>query len=322
MTDPATDPVIDEPAPVRRRPRAALILVAGLAVVIVAAIASSAYWLPLLPRGEQNSDRMAAVSARLDKLEAAQAQNAAAAKSALAPLDQRLRAVETKPPPPPPDLSGIQQQIAALTAKNDALAARTDAVEKAEKAQQAADPTDAALALLTLQIGEAVRLARPFPAEYQSFSALAKARPDIAAAAQPLAEPSLAGIASREVLTRELHGLADKFAAASPPQPEESWTDRIWAQLRGLVTIRRVDGSGRSPAEAAVAAAEKALAGNDLAGAIAALRPLKGADAEAAAPWLRMAEARRQVEDTLTKLTTILAARLGNAAAAAQKSPG
>jgi hypothetical protein len=330
MTDPLTTeptPEPPEPPPVQRRHRAALALAAGLAVLVIV-IAASPIWapglMPLLPWGEKKPavrqpDPVAALAARVDRLEAAQSgekQAIAAAgsadKASLARLDQRLTALENKPPPPPPDLSGIQQQIATLSD-------RVAALDKTVKAQQAADPTDAALALVTLQIGDAVRAGRPFAAEYQAFTAVAKNRPEIAKAAAPLEEPAATGIASRVVLTRELHVLATKIETVAPP-PAKNWRERVVAQLRGLVTIRRIDGADSTPDEAAVDTAQKALAQGDLDAAVAAVGKLSGTNAEAAKPWLQMAKARLGVENALHKITTLLAARLGSAAA--DKSPG
>ncbi len=163
-----------------------------------------------------------------------------------------------------------------------------------------------------MQIGEAVRIAHPFPAEYQEFAALAKTRPELAAAAAPLEQAAIDGVASRAVLAHELHAVAGKVATVSPPAAEDGWTGRVWTQLRGLVTIRRVDGAGQSPDQIAMTTAEKAMAQGDLAGAVDSVRKL--ADVDAAKPWLRLATARLQVEEALHKITTLLAARLGNAA--------
>ncbi len=326
MTDPTTEPTPEptpEPAPVRRRHRAALTLALALAVVILI-VATSPFWapglIPMLPWGgtqpaARQPDPVASLTARVDRLEAAQSgqsQAIAAAgnadKASLAQLDQRLHALETKPPP---DLSGIQQQLAALSG-------RIDTLDKTVKAQQSGDPTDAALALVALQIGDAVRAARPFASEYQAFAALAKNRPEIAAAAAPLEAPAATGVASRAVLAQELHTLATKIETVTPP-PASDWSERVIGQLRGLVTIRRIDGAGGSPDETAIRTAQKALAQGDLAGAVAALGKLGGANADAAKPWLQMAQARLGVEDALHKVTTLLAARLGSAA---DKPPG
>src|SRR5207302_1892592 len=87
---------------------------------------------------------------------------------------------------------------------------------------------------------------------------------------------------------------------AAPAQSAEPvWDDKMLAQVRGLVTIRSIDGAGQSEPEAAVSAAERALAGGDLAAALAALHRLAGPPAEAARPWLQMARQRLAVEGAL-----------------------
>ena len=334
---PAPEPTPPEPAlppsgpvsppPVRRSRQAPLIAVLAV-VAIVALVLASPFWapalMPVLPWSARPSAD-APAAARLDQVQAAQISLGqavgAAAKTdaaALEALDRRLTALENKPTSAPSDLSGIQQQIAAVTATAGALDSRIAALEKTAKAQPAGYPTDAALALVVLQIGDAVRAARPFAAEYDTFVALARSRPDLAAAAQPLAGAAKAGLASRAVLAAGLRALDDKIATVSSPAPAaDDWRGRIVARLRSLVTIRRVDGGDETPAQAAVGKAEKALAGGDLAGAVAALQPLTGNDADAAKPWLQMAAARLQAEHALREIATLLAAHLGAPAAAA-----
>jgi hypothetical protein len=331
-TPPEPPPPPPEPAPPppMRRSRQAPIVAALAIVAIVALVLASPFWapalMPLLPwAASPSTGAPAALSTRLDQIQAAQTSLGqavgAAAKTdaaALGALDKRVAALETKPSSTPSDLSGIQQQIAALTATAGALDSRIAALEKTVKALPAGDPTDAALALVALQIGDAVRAARPFAAEYDTFVALARSRSDLAAAAQPLAGAAKAGLASRAVLTARLRALDDKIATVAPPAPAaDDWRGRIVARLRSLVTIRRVDGGGETPAQAAVGKAEQALAGGDLAGAVAALQPLTGSDAEAAKSWLQMAAARLQAEQALREIATLLAAHLGAPGAAA-----
>jgi hypothetical protein len=82
------------------------------------------------------------------------------------------------------------------------------------------------------------------------------------------------------------------------------------------VTIRRIDGASQTGPEAAASGAQAALARGDLAGAVAALDPLTGANAEAARPWLRMARERLVVETALDRLRQLLGARIGSSRAA------
>ena len=237
----------------------------------------------------------------------------AAAAGDIAELRQQVKALEAKPAAAPPELTEIRQQVQQLTATNADLGKRVAALEKGEQAQSAADPTDTTLLLAVLQIREAIETARPFAAEYDALAALAKARPDIAAAAAPLAEPAKSGVASRAVLIERLRALRGAIATAQAAPADHDWATRAWGQLRGLVTIRRVDGAGQSAAEAGVSAAERALAAGDLPGAVTALDGLTGSAAEAAQPWRQMARQRLAAEEALHHVQSLLVARLGPA---------
>ena len=92
------------------------------------------------------------------------------------------------------------------------------------------------------------------------------------------------------------------------------------SRLGGLVQVRRIDGGGQPPQpepdrQKMVDNALRELAGGDLAAAVAVLDRPDGA-ADAAGPWLRMAKQRLGVEAALHRIEALLAARLGNAAAA------
>lgn len=252
-------------------------------------------------------------------------------------LDRRVGALEARPAATASDIAEIRQQLARLASSLADLDARVAAIGKAAPAQAATDSTDMALVLALLQIRGALEVGRPFAPEYEALAALARARPEIAAVTAPLAEPAKTGLATRAVLAARLRELARAIAAAkiandaAAKAPAEAsadagataldWTDQALKRLRGLVTIRRVDGGERQPGgspDAPVNAAEMALAGGDLDGAVGALDKLTGAPAEAAGPWLRMAKQRLAVEAALHRIEALLVARLGTS----QSSPG
>lgn len=268
---------------------------------------------------------------RLDQLDAAGSANrelqnsVAAVKTNLQQLDQRVAAAEaqssSRKASDAADLQKIQQELTRLGTISSDLAGRVGTLEHDQQSQNAAEPrTDATLALLLVQMREAVDQARPFTAEYNAFAALAR-DPGLAAAAEPLAEAARSGVASRTVLARRLAELAGPVAAASEPGAESDLGQRVLAHLRGLVTIRRIDGPAQSGPEAAVSAAQTAMARGDLAGAAAALDSLTGANAEAARSWLQMARERLAVETALDHLQELLTVRLGSAPPARPASP-
>src|SRR5436190_13842814 len=255
----------------------------------------------------------AAILQQLDRRIAALESRPAAAAGDVAELRQELKSLESRPAASAGDMGEVRQQLEKLAAAGGDLNRRIATLEKAEPVQSAADPTDTALLLAVLRIREAIEVARPFAAEYEAVAALARNRPDIAAAAAPLAEPAKSGVASRGVLAQRLHALAGTIATAEPPPADDDWGERAWARLRGLITIRRIEGAGQSAPEAALSAAERSLAAGDLAGAVAALDPLSGPAAEAARPWLQMARQRLAVEAALHQVEGLLVARLGAA---------
>jgi hypothetical protein len=316
------------PEPARRRtggPLPWLIAAGAVVVVALAALASTPFWapavMPLLPWGPPNaaakpaalpSPPAAAAPAASDSQLAGLRSQAAQNAASLQQLGQRLAALEAKPAPPP-DLTAIQQQLAALDKTTADLGASVATLEKLAKDQPRADPNNTALALVLLQIRDAVDIGRPFAAEYQALLSLAHDHPEVTAAAQPLAEPATSGVASRAALAERLHQLAPQIATAKPP-PGSSWRSQIVARLRSLVTIRRIDGAAQSPAEAKVNAAERAMASGDLAGAVDALSGLTGPPQAAAEPWLRMARQRLAIESALRQVAAAVTAALGTPA--------
>ena len=226
---------------------------------------------------------------------------------------EQVRTLEAKSAAAPVDLIDIRQQLQQLAATSADLAKHVAALEKGEQTQSASDPTDTGLLLAVLQIRDAIDTGRPFAAEYDALASLAKSRPDVSAAAAPLADPAKSGVATRIVLIERLRALSGAIVTAQPNSAGEDWAARASAQLRSLVTIRRVDGSGRSASEAAVGVAERSLAAGDLAAAISAIEGLTGPAAEAGRPWLQMARQRGEAEEALHRVQAIVVARLGPA---------
>jgi hypothetical protein len=207
------------------------------------------------------------------------------------------------------EIKKMQQEVAKLGTGATDLGNRLSATERQLQAQGGAGRTDAALLVVLLQMREAVEKARPFPAEYAAFTALAHDQTDLVAAVQPVEHAAQVGVPGHLALSTRLSELAGRIASATPP-PAADWGAEALARLRSLVTIRRVDGGSQSGPEAAVSAAERALAGGNLGDAVGELDRLSGANAEAAAPWLQMARERLAVETALAHTQELLIARL------------
>lgn len=209
-------------------------------------------------------------------------------------------------------IAKIEQELTQRGAADGAVAGRLDALEHQVHAQASSDRGGSAMLLALLQLREAVQEARPFPAEYAAFKQAGARDPNLIAAADPLADTARNGVASRAVLQQQLAALADKIAAPAPPTGKRKWWSEALDRLRGLVTIRHLDHAAKSGPGAAVEVARADLAQGDLAGAVAEIGKLTGANAEAAQPWLQMARQRLAAETALSHLQGLVTAHLAS----------
>jgi hypothetical protein len=263
---------------------------------------------------------LGALGRRVDQLESAAKPDLGPIRAGMQQVEQRLAAIETQSASRIASETAaskdMQQELSRLGKVEGDLADRVAALEREAQSQEKPElRADGMMALLLGQMREAIEQARPFPAEFGAFIKLARGS-DLAAGAQPLAEPARNGVANRAVLVKGLAELAGRMAA-SDPAVKSDWREQTLARLRGLVTIRRIDDSSHTGSNGAVGAAQAALARGDLAGAVAALEPLTGADAEAARPWLLMARERLAAETALDHVQELLTERLGGSPAAA-----
>ncbi len=270
------------------------------------------------------AQRVDALEADVDRLRQDQA-TAAATKQALGQLEQRLVARDAqsaaRSAADAADIRKNQQDLARLDGLAADLGDRLTAVERQVHAQAGADHSSAMLLLALLQMREAVEESRPFQPEYEVFKALAHDDPKLVAGAQPLAGAARDGLASRAVLLRRLDDLAGQVATASRPAAPSTWWAQVLERLRGLVTIRRIDGAAKTGPQAAIGGAQSALARGDLAGAVSDLDRLNGTHAEAARAWIEMARERLAAERALAQLQEVLSARLATAPGASATVP-
>ena len=263
-----------------------------------------------------------ALARRIDQLEAAsngdrQGEIAVASlRGGLERLQQQLGAIEAKVASreveEAAEMRKAQQELTRLTTVTADLADRLAAQEQRSRAERTPS-NEAGLLVALLQMREAVEQPRGFATELNAFTALAHDRPDLITATQPLADVARDGVAGRLGLARGLAEVAGHIADAKAPPPEEDWEAQVLTRLRSLVTIRRIEDAPQSEPEAAVRAAEVALARGDLGDAVAQLDRLAGANAEAAGPWLRLARRRLAVEAALTHLQELLVTGLSHA---------
>ena len=191
----------------------------------------------------------------------------------------------------------------------EALANRTAAVERSEKAaKSAAESADRAvrLALAATALNAAVERGDAFAAELAAAKTLG-ADPKLTAALEPFAR---AGVPSAAALARQFSEVAPALQAAGAPPPD-GVLGRLQANAEKLVRIRRVDEAPGSDADAIVARSQAKAARGDLAGTAAELSQLAPNARAPAEAWIKSVQARAAAIDASRRLAADALAGLG-----------
>jgi hypothetical protein len=275
---------------------------------------------------------LAAQAQRVERLEAALATDgrdqvaAAANKTALQQLTAQVAAIEAQSEAQAANkttaAAKAEQELGRVGVATADLGDRLSVLEQRVRAQGSSDRTGTALLIEMLQMRDAVEGGRSFSAAYSAFTSLARDDPALIAGAAPLAGAARDGVTSRATLRRQLVDLADKVARADKPSGKLKWWEQAFDRIKRLVTIRRIGGAPRENPEAAISAAQSALATDDLSTAVSALAPLDGSSADTVQPWLQKARDRLAAKAAVVRLQELLAARLGPASAPPPARPG
>jgi len=219
-----------------------------------------------------------------------------------------------------PDTQAIAQSVQQMGAQLDELDAKIGKLAAAA----AGDEGDRTLLAALAELRAAMAGSGRFDGELQGVAALAHGDAASLASLQPLAGAAATGIPSAALLAAQFRAAVAPtiLRAATPPPAEGDLGDRVLSQIKGLVTIRRIDAGGASgdPAAAAIHAAEGALDKGDLAGAVAALQNLSGAAADAAAPVIAAARQRLDAESAVAGLAQKIMTRLAAGPSPPQES--
>jgi hypothetical protein len=229
---------------------------------------------------------------------------------ALGKLAARMTTLEKNAPPV--DLAARLDAF-ALKSGEAALESR---IGKLEDQDTAGVMRRAAAVLALADLVRASGSAESFGPELDALKALVPASPQVA---------DLSHYAGKGVPTRAM--LADKFSqnaaaivAAQRTDQAQGWSERMWANLANLVSIRRVGEIQGRDVEARVARAEVDLHAGDLARAVAEVSALRGSARAAAGDWLDEARGRLAVDRDARLLATQVVASL-TAPSTAQEPP-
>ncbi|MDR3498442.1 MAG: mitofilin family membrane protein [Parvibaculum sp.] len=264
----------------------------------------------------QSPEGVAAMTARLDKIEAeadALKQSLGEASAAAQASGAKLDALAKSMPP-----AGLADEVAKLGAMLktlntalDALAPKVNEMQARVAALEAKkdDPDAAARAALGLalaNLARAAETAEPFKAELDAVAAFLPKEPELAA----LAGPAATGVPTEASLKERFPAMVQSVLDAERRAKNDGLYARFVANIRKLVTIRRTGEISGDDTEAVIARMEERLKLDDLAAAVTEGKALKGAALEAAAPWLKDAEARVATRQMLRDLSAHVAARL------------
>jgi hypothetical protein len=149
-----------------------------------------------------------------------------------------------------------------------------------------------------IQLREAVGGGHPFT---EALAAMRAATRSDSAVQEPLnrLDPYAAqGVPSLATLQEQLTALEPRLANAADKAAAQNWWQRILAEVKGLITVRAVNGN----APDAFAAVDAALARGDTGAALEAVKALPPAAQDGLAEWRGHLESRRAVDDALHAL--------------------
>jgi len=310
-----------------------------LAVIALAGIASYRYWGPSL--GNKPVDTTA-LTARLDKLEAGAVADRAVL-SKIAEMGQKLESLSRQVAALPAGGAGDAKALTAMSAEMESLRSSLDAMtrkvsrsetqagtelkdamsalreEMAQLRQSASDVAArvkaiedrppatgekiAALAVAAGQLETALDSGKPYDGALTSLQALAAGDVALEKALSSLSGGAKSGVPTTASLARQFAEIAPKLTMSSPAADGGSWTDALKAKALSLVNMRPVGESGDS---SPVTRAERALARNDLAAAVAAVEGVPGL----AVSWRDRAQRRLDADAAIANVRSRIVERL------------
>ncbi len=229
---------------------------------------------------------------------------------ALDALGQRIAALEKTAPP-----ADLAAQLNALAPKSDVttLGAR---VSRLESKDAAGLMRRAASVLALADLVRASEGETPFANELTALKSVMPPAPEIT----ELSQYAKTGVPTVSTLTKRFEARIDPILAAERAAQAKNWAERLWYDVVGLISVRRVGNVSGTDTQARVARAEYALRHGDLAAAVHEVEALDKPAKGAVTAWLRDAKARLAVTQDSRALTNRIVSEL--AAAEAERKAG
>ncbi len=259
----------------------------------------------------------------------ASAEGVAALEGEYRELSDAMRQVETRIS----QLSGevtrgqarLQDRVAALEAATGGadLMTRQDVADITERLVQlerndvAQDARRAALAVSVANLSRSSDTGRPFANELQAVRILLERTPQMGPEIASIAPYAERGLPTIETLRQQYQALAPQVMRAWYRSENKGLFGRMWANLRGSVSVRPVGEVPGTTPPALLARAEQRLAGGDLAAAVNELSNLRGNAADVASDWLSAARSRIELDRMVSGLTNRVIADINGLAVVA-----
>ena len=204
---------------------------------------------------------------------------------------------------------GTLESEAARAADRDTLAQLQDRIARLESRSPSEMLKIAAATLARANLARAAEDAAPFKPELEALRAAAPDDPAVASL-QPFADT---GVPTRAMLAARFPDAArGGLAAERESGVDGNFVARVWAGLRGLISVRRVGDLDGMTTQDRLARAQADLDRGDLAGAVMEARAVTGPAAMPLESWLKDAQARlavnRAVADMNARIVQVLAA--------------
>ncbi len=199
--------------------------------------------------------------------------------------------------------SAIQLGLDGVTEQLSALQGRLSLIEESGGGPGA---EETALVLIVGQVETDLTAGRGIDNSLGDLAALTPNSEEAQANIEALRGLGTAPIMTRSDLSKGFADIAAKVDRAEHLGGAESWVAETLAELRGLVSIRRV---GTDPEAPVASQAEGALAEGDLEKAISVVKPLADIDPDVAA-WVGQAERRLTADNALNGLRETALQRL------------
>jgi hypothetical protein len=223
--------------------------------------------------------------------------------------EARIAQLERSAPP-----AGLAQRLDSFALKSEEGALETRILQL-ETQDMSGVMRRAAAVMALADLVRASAGNEPFADELAALKTLAPASPEI----QDLARYAAKGVPTRTMLADSFSRQADAILATQRTGPSKTWSDRIWSSMINVVSVHPTGNILGNDSQAHVARAEVDLNLGELARAIHEVNALPpGAAHDAAAPWLKSANERMNVDRDARMLAQRLVADLSVQPAAAQ----